>query len=40
MQNATDDSVRAIIAINPVPPTISARTDEALDAVLVADAID
>lgn len=40
MQNAIDDRVRAIIVINPVPPTISATIDEALDAVAVADAID
>ena len=40
MQNAIDDSVRAIIVINPVPPTRSATRDEALEAVFVADATD
>jgi hypothetical protein len=40
MQNAMDDSVRAIIVINPVPPTRSATRDEAPEAVFVADATD
>jgi len=40
MQNTMDDSVSAIIVINPVPPTTSDTREDALEAVMVADAID
>ena len=40
MQNTMDDSVSAIIVISPVPPTISDTREDALEAVMVADAID
>jgi hypothetical protein len=39
MQNNIDARDRAIIVKNPVPPTIPDPTIEALDALVVADAI-
>ena len=40
MQNTMDDSGSAISVINPVPPTTSDTREDALEAAMVADAID
>jgi hypothetical protein len=39
MQNNIDAKERAIIVINPVPPTIPDTPTDALEALVVADAI-